>query len=116
MGAMSACIGMMNSNSVHEAQFNFDSQNNFTLGDKRRRYRLQQRSNSQVFVPLKKDDDFTVPHSSSKKNSNKKMGSDGKIKNIEKNHEKEKIINNSVMIDNHYKKLIGKNIHKKEVT
>ena len=109
MGAMSACIGMMNSNSVHEAQFNFDSQNNFTLGDKRRRYRLQQRSNSQVFVPLKKDDDFTVPHSSSKKNSNKKMGSDGKIKNIEKNHEKEKIINNSVMIDNHYKKLIGKN-------
>ena len=106
---MLACIGMMNSKSINKSQFNFDSQNNFTLGDKRRRYRLQQRSNSQVFVPLKKDDDFTVPHSSSKKNSNKKMGSDGKIKNIEKNHEKEKIINNRVIINNHYKKLIGKN-------
>ena len=108
---MSACIGMMNSKSINESQFNFDSENNFTLGDKRRRYRLQQRSNSQVFVPIKRDDDFTVLDSSPRNNINNKKKSIDKIKNIEKNHEKEKLINNSVIMDNYSKKLklTGKN-------
>ena len=70
MGAMSACIGMINSRKMPESQYNFDSETNFTLGEKRKRFRLQQRSNSQVFVPIKKEDEFLIL-SSNEDNKNK---------------------------------------------
>ena len=101
MGAMSACIGMINSKQMKESQFSFDSQNHFTLGDKRKMYRLQQRSNSQVFVPIKKEDEFLI---SNKNEENIKIKPDDKIIN-NKNKEREKINNNSFIIDNNSKKL-----------
>ena len=102
MGAMSACIGMINSKSQKESQFSFDSQNNFTLGDKRRRYRLQQRSNSQVFVPIKKEEEFLISNLNEENNN---MQLNNKIINNEKNQEHGKTINNSFIIDNKIKKL-----------
>ena len=99
---MSACIGMMNQKPMKESQFSFDSQNNFTLGDKRKRYRLQQRSNSQVFVPIKKEEEFII--SNANEENNKIKLADKKIIN-EKNKEKGKITNNSFIIDNKMKKL-----------
>ena len=102
MGAMSACIGMMNSKSMKETQFSFDSQNNFTLGDKRKQFRLQQRSNSQVFVPIKKEEEFLISNINEENNIIK---INDKIKNNDKNQEREKTINNSYIFDNKIKKL-----------
>ena len=99
---MSACIGMMNSKSMKETQFSFDSQNNFTLGDKRRQFRLQQRSNSQVFVPIKKEEEFLI---SNLNEDNNIIKINDKIKNNDKNQEREKTINNSYIFDNKVKKL-----------
>ena len=99
---MSACIGMMNSKSMKETQFSFDSQNNFTLGDKRRQFRLQQRSNSQVFVPIKKEEEFLI---SNLNEDNNIIKINDKIKNNDKNQEREKTINNSYIFDNKIKKL-----------
>ena len=51
---MSACIGMMNNKIYKDVQYNFDSPDDFSYIDKRKRFRQKQRSNSQVFVPIKK--------------------------------------------------------------
>ena len=103
MGAMSACIGMMNNgNSIKEVQYNFDSADDFPLQDKRKRYRLQQRSNSQIFVPIKKDEEFILSNSNEDNNKNK---SDDKTINNDKIKDVEKIKNNSFIINNNYKKV-----------
>ena len=102
MGAMSACIGMINSRSIPDNQFNFDSETNFTLGEKRKRFRLQQRSNSQIFVPIKKEEEFLILSSnedSNKINIDEKIGDNNNKKQIEK------IMNNNYILNNKEKKI-----------
>ena len=57
MGAMSACIGGMNSYSSKEVKFNIVNSPNFSLEEKRRKFREQQKSNSRVFVPIKSNEE-----------------------------------------------------------
>ena len=57
MGAMSACIGGMNSYSSKEVKFNIVNSPNFSLEEKRRKFREQQKSNSRVFVPIKNNEE-----------------------------------------------------------
>ena len=106
MGAMSACIGMINSRSIPDNQFNFDPETNFNLGEKRKRFRLQQRSNSQIFVPIKKEEEFLIL--SSNEDSNK-IKTDEKIvdNNNDNNNQKqmEKMINNNYILNNKEKKI-----------
>ena len=102
MGAMSACIGMINSRSIPDNQFIFDSETNFTLGEKRKRFRQQQRSNSQIFVPIKKEDEFLIL--SSNEDSNK-IRTDEKIVDNNNKKQMEKIINNNYILNNKEKKI-----------
>ena len=102
MGAMSACIGMINSRSMPDSQFNFDSETNFTLGEKRKRFRLQQRSNSQVFVPIKKEEEFLIL--SSNEDSNK-IKTDEKIMDNNNKKQVEKVMNNNYILNNKEKKI-----------
>ena len=98
---MSACIGTTNSQSNKDSQFNFDSQAHFTIGEKRKRARLQQRSNSQIFVPIKKDKDFSIFNSNESNNQNK---SDEKIIDQNKIKDMQKVINKNFIINNKEKK------------
>ena len=93
---MSACIGSTNSQSNKDSQFNFDSQAHFTIGEKRKRSRLQQRSNSQIFVPLHKDKEFSILNFQNK--SDEKIIDQSKIKDMQK------IINKNFIINNKEKK------------
>ena len=60
MGAMSACIGGMNSHSSKEVKFNLMNSPNYSLGEKRKKFREQQKNNSQVFVPIKNDEEELI--------------------------------------------------------
>ena len=101
MGAMSACIGMIHSRSIPDNQFNFDPETNFNLGEKRKRFRLQQRSNSQIFVPIKKEEEFLIL--SSNEDSNK-IKTDEKIVDNNNKNQMEKMINNNYILNNKEKK------------
>ena len=52
---MSSCIGGMNSHHAREVQFNLISPPSFSLQDRRKQFRLKQKSNSQIFVPIEND-------------------------------------------------------------
>ena len=64
---MTSCIGGMNTHPSKEVHFNLMNSPNYSLRDKKKQFRLKQRSNSQVFVPLKKESDFIM----NKEDSNK---------------------------------------------
>ena len=102
MGAMSACIGMINSRSIPDNQFNFDPETNFNLGEKRKRFRLQQRSNSQIFVPIQKEEEFLIL--SSNEDSNK-IKTDEKIVDNNNQKQMEKMVNNNYILNNKEKKI-----------
>ena len=55
MGAMSSCIGGMNSHHAREMQFNLISPPSFTLSERRKQFRLKQKNNAQIFVPIESD-------------------------------------------------------------
>ena len=52
---MSSCIGGMNSHHAREMQFNLISPPSFTLSERRKQFRLKQKNNAQIFVPIESD-------------------------------------------------------------
>ena len=55
MGAMSSCIGGINSHHAREMQFNLISPPSFSVQDRRKQFRLKQQTNSQIFKPIEND-------------------------------------------------------------
>ena len=52
---MSSCIGGMNSHHAREMQFNLISPPSFTFSERRKQFRLKQKNNAQIFVPIESD-------------------------------------------------------------
>ena len=107
MGAMSSCIGGMNSHHAREVQFNLISPPSFSLQDRRKQFRLKQKSNSQIFVPIENDMELNSNQEeiNSDKNSNNLQIMENKINtNINNNTNKEIVDTFKNSIRNKYKR------------
>ena len=69
---MSSCIGGMNSHHAREMQFNLISPPSFTLSERRKQFRLKQKNNAQIFVPI--DSDLEMNSNQEEINNDKNLG------------------------------------------
>ena len=60
MGTVSSCIGGMNSYPSKEVHFNLMNSESYSQRMRNNQIQLKQRSNSQVFIPIKKDSDLIL--------------------------------------------------------
>ena len=97
---MTSCMGGMNSHPSKEVHFNLMNSPRNSLRDKKKQLRLKQRSNSQVFVPIKKDSNFIL-----NKEENNKLQNDLDIKKI---LQLENIVKNNLNNDTFTKNTRGK--------
>ena len=97
---MTSCMGGMNSHPSKEVHFNLMNSPRNSLRDKKKQLRLKQRSNSQVFVPIKKDSNFIL-----NKEENNKIQNDLDIKKI---LQLENIVKNNLNNDTFKKNMRGK--------